>query len=234
MRVNVVFQTHSKSAQGADESGVGFYDHISYPLNMYCFYARACYVGPRLTDFPTPRIMMTSSLPLLDRVLSGKEKGVSIHRIQVLFPTDTCSPLEGDYDIGRVMRVTRLKASGRGKPRYLVESTSGVILEGDVNGLWATYERTVLFDCYPRSLAGEDEKYKDFETTADVRTDIFLRVLDLYTFDEITTQQWWDRSHSRLGDKMPRELETLAEYQKLRELVGELESSLKAEGGMQI
>ncbi|MDU8269494.1 hypothetical protein [Pseudomonas syringae] len=102
-----------------------------------------------------------------------------------------------------------------------------MILEGDVNGLWATYERTVLFDCSPRSLAGEDEKYKDWGTTADVRTDIFLRVIDLFTLDEITTKQWWDRSHSGLGYKMPRELETLAEYQKLSELVGELESTLK-------
>ncbi|WP_122456462.1 hypothetical protein [Pseudomonas viridiflava] len=222
-----MFQTHSKSAHDVDVSDVGFYDHISYPLDMHCFYAKACYVGPKLTDFPTPRVMMTPSLPLLDRVLSGKEKGVSIHTIQVLFPTDTCSSSGGDYDIERVMRVTRLKASGRGKPRYFVESTSGVLLDGDVNGLWATYERTVLFDCYPRSLAGEDEEYKNWGTTADVRTDIFLRVLVLCTLDEITTKQWWDRSHSGLGDKMPRELGTLAEYQKLSELVGELESTLK-------
>jgi hypothetical protein len=121
-----VFQTHSKAPLGGGVHSDTFYDHVSHSLDARLFCAKACYLGDRPTDLPEHRMMMTPSLVLLDQVLSGEEKGVSIATIQVLSPNDADSAAGGVYGLGRVNRITRLKP-GRGLPRYLVETSAGNI-----------------------------------------------------------------------------------------------------------
>lgn len=213
-----MFQTHFKVPSGGGVSSETFYDYVLHSLDSELYCAKACYLGARLTDFPEHRMMMTSSLALLDRVLSGKEEGVSIDTIQVLSPTDAGSAHEGAYGLVRVTRITRLKPK-RGLPRYLVETVAGNILSGDVDGHWGSYKRTVLFDSNPseprRAAVAESEE----RVIADIRTDVIVRVLDLYTTHREMTERWWQQRHPEFGNKAPSELRTLAEYQKLIELL---------------
>ncbi|WP_230203442.1 hypothetical protein [Pseudomonas syringae] len=216
-----MFQTHLKASLGGGVSSETLYDHVLHSLDAELYCAKACYLGARLTDLPEHRMMMTSSLALLDRVLSGKEEGVSIDTIQVLSPTDAGSAHEGTYDLGRVARITRLKPR-RGLPRYLVETAAGNILSGDVDGHWGSCKRTVLFDSNPSqprraALAEGGER-----VIADIRTDVIIRVLDLYTVHKDMTERWWQQRHPELDNKAPSELKTLAEYQKLIELLQRL------------
>ncbi|MEE4130087.1 hypothetical protein V2I60_04630 [Pseudomonas viridiflava] len=178
-------------------------------------------------------MMMTPSLALLDRVLSGKEKGVSIDTIQVLSPSNAGSVEEGAYRFGRVTRITRFNASAQGlPPRYLVESTVGNILAGDVDGRWSQYKRTVLFDPgakqFPMGLAEGDAV-----EIGGVKTDILVCALDLYAVDGEKTVHWWRQMHPELGDKAPSELETLAEYQKLLVLLRGLKHIVRSKGETQ-
>ncbi|WP_238986409.1 hypothetical protein [Pseudomonas syringae] len=163
-------------------------------------------------------MMMTSSLALLDRVLSGKEEGVSIDTIQVLSPTDAGSVQEEAYGLGCVTRITRLKPR-RGLPRYLVETAAGNILSGDVDGQWGSYKRTVLFDSNPSQPSRAAIAESGEQVIADIRTDVIVRVLDLYTAHGEMTERWWQQRHTELDNKAPSELKTLAEYQKLIELL---------------
>ncbi|MFJ3466659.1 hypothetical protein [Pseudomonas sp. NPDC090201] len=219
-----MFQTHSKAPLGGGAYSDTFYDHVSHSLEAKLFCAKACYLGERPTDFPTHRMMMTPSLALLDRVLSGKEKGVSIDTIQVLSPTDSDSAEKGAYGLGQVNRITRLKP-GRGLPRYLVETSAGNILSGDVDGRWGSYTRTVLFDSTisPPTIEAEAEAHSGEPKIGDIRTDVIVRVLDLYTVHGELTERWWQQGHPKLGNKAPSELRTIAEYQKLTALLQELE-----------
>jgi hypothetical protein len=225
-----VFQTHSKAPLGGGATSDNFYDHVSHSLGARLFCAKACYLGDRPTDFPEHRMMMTPSLVLLDRVLSGKEKGVSIDTIQVLSPTGAGTAEEGVYGLGRVNRITRLKP-GRGLPRYLVETTSGNILSGDADGRWASYTRTVLFNSpilqpTDEAVAGSGER-----AIADIRTDVIVRVLDLYTANAVKTERWWQQKHPELDNKAPSELRTLAEYQKLTILLQQIERDWLGQSG---
>lgn len=218
MRINIVFQTHLKASLGDGVSSDTFYDHVSHSLDAKLYCAKACYLGARLTDFPEHRMMMTPSLALLDRVLSGKEKGVSIDTIQVLSPTDAGSAQEGAYGLGRVTRITRLKPE-RGLPRYLVETAAGNILSGDVDGHWGSCKRTVLFDSNLLQPSREAVAESGERAIADIRTDVIVRVLDLYTAHRDMTERWWQQVQPELDNKAPSELRTLAEYQKLIELL---------------
>lgn len=225
-----MFQTHSKAPLGGGVHSDTFYDHVSHSLDARLFCAKACYLGDRPTDLPEHRMMMTPSLVLLDRVLSGKEKGVSIATIQVLSPNDADSAEDGVYGLGRVNRITRLKP-GRGLPRYLVETTSGNILSGDVDGRWANYTRTVLFDSTASQRIDEAEAGSGEQVIADIRTDVIVRVLDLYTVHSEMTEAWWQQRHHELDNKAPSELRTLAEYQKLTILLQGLERDWLGQGG---
>lgn len=118
-----MFQTHLKASLGGGVSSETFCEHVSCSLDAELYCAKACYLGARLTDFPEHLMMITPSLALLDRVLSGKEEGVSIDTIQVLSPTDAGSVQEEAYGLGCVTRITRLKPR-RGLPRYLVETAA--------------------------------------------------------------------------------------------------------------
>ncbi len=213
-----MFQTHLKASLSSGASSETFYDHVSYSLDAELYCAKACYLGARLTDFPEHRMMMTPSLALLDRVLSGKEEGVSIDTIQVLSPTDAGIAHEGAYGLGRVTRITRLKPR-RGLPRYLVETAAGNILSGDVDGHWGSYKRTVLFDSYPSQTPHSAAADSVERVIADVRTDVIVRVLDLYTAHREMTERWWQQRHRELDDKAPSELTTLVEFQRLIELL---------------
>lgn len=225
-----MFQTHSKAPLGGGATSDTYYDHVSHSLDARLFCAKACYLGERPTDFPEQRMMMTPSLVLLDRVLSGKEKGVSIDTIQVLSPTDAGTAEEGVYGLGRVNRITRLKP-GRGLPRYLVETTSGNILSGDADGRWASYTRTVLFDSPILQLTDEAVARSEDREIADIRTDVIIRVLDLYTANAEKTERWWQQKHPELGNKAPSELRTLAEYQKLAILLQQIERDWLGQSG---
>ncbi|XYQ93001.1 hypothetical protein ACTABX_15555 [Pseudomonas syringae] len=163
-------------------------------------------------------MMITPSLTLLDRVLSGKEKGVSIDTIQVLSPSDAGSAHKGAYDLGRVIRITRLKPR-RGLPRYVVETAAGNILSGDVDGHWGSYQRTVLFDSNPSQYPCAAVAENGERVIADIRTDVIVRVLDLYTTHREMTERWWQLKRPEFDNKAPSELRTLAEYQKLIELL---------------
>ncbi|CRM67206.1 hypothetical protein [Pseudomonas sp. 44 R 15] len=212
----------------------GLYDHISHELDDNIFHAIACYVGPSPLDFPERRMMMTPSLLVLDQVLSGKEKGVSIDKIQILAPSDAGSVEEGAYRLGRVTRITRFNASAQGVPRYLVESTVGNILDGDVDGRWSSYKRTVLFD------AGGAKRFAPMGLAeggaaeiGGVKTDILVFTLDLYAIDGEKTAHWWQQTHPELDNKAPSELETLAEYQKLLVLLRGLKQIVLSKGETQ-
>jgi hypothetical protein len=232
MRINIVFKTHSKAPLGGGVTSDTFYDHVSHSLDARLFCAKACYLGDRPTDFPEHRVMMTPSLVLLDRVLSGKEKGVSIDTIQVLSPNDAESAEDGAYGLGRVNRITRLKP-GRGLPRYLVETTSGNILSGDVDGRWASYTRTVLFDSSVTQPTDAVEADSAEPVISDIRTDVIVRVLDLYTTHRDMTAHWWQQANPELDNKAPSELRTLAEYQKLTVLLQGLERDWLGKGGQE-
>lgn len=223
-----MFQTHSKVPLGGGAHSDTFYDHVSHSLDARLFCAKACYLGHRPTDLPAHRIMMTPSLVLLDRVLSGKEKGVLIDTIQVLSPTDLGASEEGVYGLGRVNRITRLKP-GRGLPRYVVETTSGNILSADADGRWASYTRTGLFDSRVSQPADEAVASSADQEIADIRTDVIVRVLDLYTENAQKTERWWQRKHSELDNKAPSELRTLFEYQKLTILLQGIERDWRSE-----
>jgi hypothetical protein len=222
MRIKIVFKTHSKAPLGGGVTSDTFYDHVSHSLDATLYCAKACYLDERPTDFRTHRMMMTPSLALIDRVLSGKEKGVSIDTIQVLSPTDADSQVEGAYGLGQVNRITRLKP-GRGLPRYLVEASTGNILSGDVDGRWGSYKRTVLFDATVSQPADDAVADGGERAIADIRTDVILRVLDLYTAHGEMTERWWQQGHPELGNRAPSELGTLAEYQKLTILLQQIE-----------
>lgn len=228
-----MFQTHWKASLGGGVSSDTFYDHVSHSLDSELYCVKACYLGARITDFPEHRMMITSNLVLLDRVLSGKEKGVSIDTIQVLSPSNAGSVEEGAYRIGLVTRITRFNASVQGLPRYLVESTVGNILAGDVDGRWSSYKRTVLFDprakhCPPMGVAeGEAAEF------GVVKTDILVCALDLYAVDGEKTVHWWRQTHPELDNKAPSELETLAEYHKLLLLLRGLKHILRSKGETQ-
>lgn len=226
-----MFQTHSKVPLGGGVTSDTFYDHVSHSLGARLFCAKACYLGDRPSDFPEHRMMMTPSLVLLDRVLSGKEKGVSIATIQVLSPNDASSAEDGVYGLGRVNRITRLKPGRGGLPRYLVETTSGNILSGDADGRWASYTRTVLFDSTVSHSTDEAVASSVERVIADIRTDVIVRVLDLYTVNAEMTEQWWRQRHPELSNKAPSELSTLAEYQKLTVLLQGLERDWLGRGG---
>jgi len=213
-----VFQTHLKASLRGGVSSEILYDYVLHSLDAELYCAKACYLGARLTDLPEHRMMMTSSLALLDRVLSGKEEGISIDTIQVLSPTDAGSAHEGAYDLGRVARITRLKPR-RGLPRYLVETAAGNILSGDVDGNWGSYKRTVLFDSNPSQPCRAGVAESGERLSADIRTDVIIRVLDLYIAHREMTERWWKQRHTELDNKAPGELRTLAEYQKLIELL---------------
>ncbi len=213
-----MFQTHLKASLSGGVNSETFYDHVLHSLDAELYCAKACYFGARLTDFPEHRMMMTPSLVLLDRVLSGKEKGVSIDTIQVLSPTDAGSAHEGAYALGRVTRITRFKPR-RGLPRYLVETSTGNILSGDVDGHWGSYKRTVLFDSNPSQPPRAAVAESGERMIADIRTDVIVRVLDLYTTHGEMTESWWQQRHPEFDNKAPSELRTLAEYQKLIELL---------------
>ncbi|MFJ5296162.1 hypothetical protein ACIQAL_06495 [Pseudomonas sp. NPDC088368] len=227
-----MFQTHSKAPLGGGVTSDTFYDHVSHSLDARLFCAKACYLGDRPTDFPEHRMMMTPSLVLLDRVLSGKEKGVSIDTIQVLSPNDAGSAEDGVYGLGRVNRITRLKP-GRGLPRYLVETTAGNILSGDADGRWASYTRTVLFDSTISQLTDEAVADSAEQAIADIRTDVIVRVLDLYTVHSEMTEGWWRQRNPELDNKAPSELRTLAEYRKLTALLQVLERDWLGKGGQE-
>jgi hypothetical protein len=224
-----VFQTHSKAPLGGGVHSDTIYDHVSHSLDARLFCAKACYLGDRPTDLPEHRMMMTPSLVLLDRVLSGKEKGVSIATIQVLSPNDADSAAGGVYGLGRVNRITRLKP-GRGLPRYLVETSAGNILSGDVDGRWGSYQRTVLFDSSVSQPTDEAVANSGEPPSPDVRTDVILRVLDLYTVQGEMTERWWQQPHPELGNKAPSQLRTLVEYQKLTVLLQGLERDFLGKG----
>lgn len=230
-----MFQTHGKGDWLNDNHGAksveSTYDYISHSLDIQWFYAKACYCGPRQVDFPTHRMMMTSSLPLLDRILCGKERGVSIDRIQVVSPTQPVFTIQATYEVGLVTRITRLKGLRRGSLRYLVESTTGIVLEGDLDGRWYGFKRTVLFDCYAKLPAGEAVDYKKEIAIAPLRSDVILRILDLYALNAAQTEQWWREGHPKLDGKAPREVETLAEYQRLNDLLSWLERSIHNQRG---
>jgi hypothetical protein len=222
MRIKIVFKTHSKAPLGGGVTSDTFYDHVSHSLDATLYCAKACYLGDRPTDLPEHRMMMTPSLVLLDRVLSGKEKGVSIATIQVLSPNDADSAEDGAYSLGRVNRITRLKP-GRGLPRYLVETSTGNILSGEADGRWASYTRTVLFDATVSQPADDAVADGGERVIADIRTDVIVRVLDLYTAHGEMTERWWQQGHPELGNRAPSELRTLAEYQKLTILLQQIE-----------
>ncbi|PYD28850.1 hypothetical protein ALP08_02354 [Pseudomonas syringae pv. pisi] len=48
---------------------------------------------------------------------------------------------------------------------------------------------------------------------------MIIRVLDLYIAHREMTERWWKQRHTELDNKAPGELRTLAEYQKLIELL---------------
>ncbi len=210
-----MFHIHSKVSP---DGGSNFYDHISHALDDNIFHARACYVGPSSLDFPERRMMMTPSFVVLDRVLSGKEKGVSIHAIQVLCPNDDDYAKEEPYRVGRVTRITRLNASKRSLPRYLVESTLGNIWAGELDGRLSSCKRTLLFaSCTkrPPSVALTEEQVE----VGNIGTDAVIRAMDLFVADREKTVQWWWQKHPDLNNKAPSELATLVEYQKLLEVL---------------
>ena len=225
-----MFKTHSKAPLGGGATSDTFYDHVSHSLDATLYCAKARYLDERPTDFLTHRMMMTPSLAVLDRVLSGKEKGVSIDTIQVLSPNDADAAEDGAYSLGRVNRITRFKP-GRGLPRYLVETTAGNILSGDADGRWASYTRTVLFDSTISQLTDEAVADSGERAIADIRTDVIVRVLDLYTVHSEMTEGWWQQKHPELDNKAPSELRTLAEYQKLAVLLQVLERDWLGKGG---
>ncbi|WP_262384994.1 hypothetical protein [Pseudomonas fragi] len=220
-----MFHIHSKLNGGV-------YDHISHELDESIFHATACYVGPSPLDSPERRMMMTPSLAVLDQVLSGKEKGVSIDNIQILSPSNDVSLEEGAYRLGRVTRITRFSGSAKILPRYLVESTVGNILAGDVDGRWSSYKRTVLFDGAKR-FATMGVAEGGAPEIGSVKTDILVLTLDIYAIDGEKTAHWWRQTHPELDNKAPSELETLDEYQKLLVLLRGLKHIVRNKGEQQ-
>jgi hypothetical protein len=114
-----------------------------------------------------------------------------------------------------------------------VETSAGNILSGDVDGRWGSYTRTVLFDATVSPPADDAVADSGERAIADIRTDVIVRVLDLYTAHGEMTERWWQQGHPELGNKAPCELRTLAEYNKLTALLQGLESDWLGKSGQE-
>jgi hypothetical protein len=104
-------------------------------------------------------------------------------------------------------------------------------LNGDVDGRWASYTRTVLFDSSVTQPTDEALAGRREQAVADIRTDVIVRVLDLYTAHPEMTEGWWQQRHPELDNKAPSELKSLDEYQKLTVLLQVLERDWLSKGG---
>lgn len=208
------------------------YDHITHPIGERWFYIRASYDGSTSLDLPTRRMMITSSLPLLDRILSGEEEGPKIHQIQLVEDTELRSPFEACSTMALVTRITRLSPPGQSALSYLIETKSGLCVEGVMDGQWSSYPQTLLFDCYAAAFDLADPlplssraplEDKEASATSALRSKILIRLLDLCAADVERTERWWSKENTQLGGKAPQELDSYAEYQLLDDLLGRFE-----------
>ncbi|MFD1679700.1 hypothetical protein [Pseudomonas rhodesiae] len=220
-----MFQTNSDDAlsvAGCHDGNKKNWHCVSHPIGMPWFYVREHLPADNFLGSPTSKMIMTSSIGGLDRTLSGKNKGRRIEKIQLITACIDDSPLKPDSQLGVVTRITRFN-SGRGEaPRYLVESTEGIVLDGPLDGAWGRCKQKVLMDVFnsgSHATASTDED----RTTREVQKNVIIQTVDLFQDNVGKACEWWARKNPQLGNKAPKDLITEEEYLLLADLVGRIE-----------
>lgn len=130
-----------------------------------------------------------------------------------------------DSQLGLVTRITRFNSRLGETPRYFVESTEGIVLEGPLDGAWGRCKQKVLMDVFDsgsNAIAATDED----RTTREVQRKVIIQTVDLFQEDIGAACEWWARKNPQLGNKAPKDLITEEEYLLLADLVGRIEHNM--------
>lgn len=214
-----MFLTNSEEADGmngGDDGGQKSRHRISHPTDMVWFYAREQTAPRHFLANPTSQMIMSSSIQELDPTLSGKNKGRSIKKIQLITNAASESPFTPDTQVGLVTRITRFSDGSRDGVRYLVESTDGIVLEGPFDGAWSRCKQEVLMDVHaPMQAAQSDDGAPAVDVNRvrrGVQRKVVIQAIDLFQDDAETVHQWLTRESPDLGGKAPKDLTTEEDY----------------------
>lgn len=192
---------------------------VSHPIGMPWFYVREHLQAEHFLANSTSQMIMTSSIAGLDRTLSGKNKGRRIEKIQLITACINESPLKPDSQLGIVTRITRFNSGRKEKPRYLVESTEGIVLDGPFDGAWGRCKQKVLMDVF-NSGCDATAPTDEGRNTREVQRKVIIKTVDFFQDNVAEASEWWARTNPLLGNKAPKDLTTEEEYLLLADLVG--------------
>ncbi|NLT88721.1 MAG: hypothetical protein GXW93_12710 [Pseudomonas lactis] len=193
---------------------------MSHQLGMPWFYAREYLAAPNSLANPSSQMIMTSSIEDLDATLSGKIKGRSIKKIQLITNSFSESPRMPDIQLGLVTRIIRFSNCWNEASKYFIESTEGIVLEGPLDGSWGSCEQNVLMDVLDSvsdlGLA-PDERW----SVRQVQMKVVIQAIDLFKEDVRACSEWWGCKDPRLDGKAPKDLTTGGDYELLANLIRE-------------